>query len=167
MPLPHKIATLLYAFDEDDRVLLLQRSREPNAGLWSPPGGKLHTADGESPFACASREAREEMGISIDSSDLHLTGMVSEHGYEGQAHWLIFLFEIKLPIEKAPSPINEGTFALFARKEINGLQLPQSDRDHIWPLFWKHRGGFFSAHCHCHEDRPDEWTIEQSNPADS
>jgi len=54
-PLPHKIATLLYAFDEADDVLLLQRAQEPNLGLWSPPGGKLKTDPGGSPYPCASR----------------------------------------------------------------------------------------------------------------
>lgn len=38
--LPYRVATLLYAFDPADRVLLLERAREPNRGLWSPPGGK-------------------------------------------------------------------------------------------------------------------------------
>ena len=57
-PLPYKIATLLYAFDAEDRVLLLERAREPNRGLWSPPGGKLETATGESPHACAARVSR-------------------------------------------------------------------------------------------------------------
>ncbi|MSR43575.1 MAG: NUDIX domain-containing protein, partial [Pedosphaera sp.] len=53
MPLPHQIATLLYCFNEAGEVLLLERTREPNRGFWSPPGGKLHTHEGESPYACA------------------------------------------------------------------------------------------------------------------
>ena len=46
--LPHKISTLLYCFDERGRVLLMERAQEPNLGLWSPCGGKLDTAAGES-----------------------------------------------------------------------------------------------------------------------
>ena len=42
MVLPHKIATLLYCFDSADRLLLLERTQEPNLGKWSPPGGKVH-----------------------------------------------------------------------------------------------------------------------------
>ena len=41
MSLPHRIATLLYCFHEDGRVLLIERRHEPNFGLFSPPGGKL------------------------------------------------------------------------------------------------------------------------------
>src|SRR5437867_12981835 len=58
MPLPYKIATLLYCFNDQDEVLLLERTQEPNLGLWSPCGGKLHTDEGESPYACACREAK-------------------------------------------------------------------------------------------------------------
>ena len=47
MVLPHKIATLLYCFDADDRLLLLERTQEPNLGKWSPPGGKVHADRGE------------------------------------------------------------------------------------------------------------------------
>ena len=36
--LPYKIATLLYAFNEQGEVLLLERAQDPNRGLWSPCG---------------------------------------------------------------------------------------------------------------------------------
>ena len=63
--LPYRIATLLYAFDEKNRVLLIERNREPNKGCFSPPGGKLQTDSGESPHGCAIREAKEETGRGI------------------------------------------------------------------------------------------------------
>ena len=75
MILPYKVATLLYCFNERDEVLLLERAQEPNRGLWSPCGGKLKTDIGESPYACACREAEEELGIKIHATDLHLTGL--------------------------------------------------------------------------------------------
>lgn len=165
MALPYKIATLLYGFNERDEVLLLERAQEPNRGLWSPCGGKLHTDEGESPYACACREAQEEMGIDLAPSDLHLTGLVSEHGYAGQAHWLMFLFEIKRRISTAPPPHREGRFEFFPQSKLDSLSLPRTDREQIWPLFWKHRGGFFAAHCHCHGDGRFDWVMEQSSPA--
>src|SRR5688572_25757113 len=94
MCLPYKISTLLYCFDEQDRVLLMERTREPNKGLWSPCGGKLDTDNGESPYACACREAAEEVGLQLIPADLHLFGLISEEGYLGEAHWLMFLFEV-------------------------------------------------------------------------
>ncbi len=165
MPLPYKIATLLYAFNQRDDVLLLERAQEPNRGLWSPSGGKLKTDTGESPWACGCREAEEELGLKLAVTDLHLTGIVSEHGYAGQAHWLMFLFEIKPRLAAAPQPHREGRFEFVPRTELAGRALPETDREQIWPLFWRHRGGFFAAHCVCYPDGRYEWRVEQSSPA--
>jgi len=164
MALPYQISTLLYCFDSQDRILLLNRMHEPNRGLWSPCGGKLNMDIGESPFACAGREAQEEIHLAIGPGDLHLTGIVSEHGYEGQAHWLMFLFEVMPRIEHLPSPHPEGEFHFFPRTALPGLRLPQTDRECIWPLFWRNRGGFFAAHCHCGADGRNEWTQEAGSP---
>ena len=162
MPLPYKIATLLYCFSERDEVLLLERAQQPNLDLWSPCGGKLHMDAGESPYACACREAAEELDLVVRPSDLHLTGIVSEHGYQGQSHWLMFLFEVKKRLTALPPAHREGRFEFFSRDALPGLKLPQTDREKIWPWFWQHRGGFFAAHCHCHPDGRNEWTLEDS-----
>ncbi len=163
MVLPYKIATLLYCFNERDEVLLLERAQEPNRGLWSPCGGKLHTETGESPYACACREAREEIALEIKPADLHLTGLIAEQGYQGQAHWLMFLFEVKPRLKALPAAHREGSFRFFSRATLASLNLPQTDREQIWPLFWHHRGGFFAASCHCLPDGRNEWTLEESN----
>jgi len=162
-PLPYKIATLLYCFDEQDRVLLMERAQEPNLGLWSPCGGKIDTARGESPYAAACREAREELGIEIQPADLHLMGLVSEHGYRGQAHWLMFLFEVKTRLTCLPAAHREGRFAFFRREEVASLPLPKTDLEQIWPLFWKYRNGFFAAHCRRSPDGSNQWFVEESH----
>jgi 8-oxo-dGTP diphosphatase len=163
MAKPYQISTLLYCFNARDEVLLLERAQEPNLGLWSPCGGKLHTAEGESPYACACREAEEELGLVLSPNDLHLTGVVSEHGYQGQSHWLMFLFEVKMRLRTLPPPHREGRFQFFTPEALMALKIPQTDRDRIWPWFWEHRGGFFAAHCHCHEDGRYDWFLEESS----
>jgi 8-oxo-dGTP diphosphatase len=164
VPLPYHIATLLYCFNEHDDVLLLERAQEPNRGLWSPPGGKLHTATGESPYACGCREAEEELGLKVRPADLHLTGLISEHGYGGQAHWLMFLLEVRPRLRMLPPAHREGRFAFFEPNALDGLPLPPTDREQIWPLFWRHRGGSFAAHCHCLPDGRNDWRVEESVP---
>ena len=46
-----------------DDVLLIQRNRPPSEGLWTLPGGRLEP--GESVKSCATREVREELGLSV------------------------------------------------------------------------------------------------------
>jgi 8-oxo-dGTP diphosphatase len=162
MALPYQLSTLLYCFNPLDEVLLLERARDPNRGLWSPAGGKLHTAVGESPYACACREAKEEMGLALQPADLHLAGIVSEHGYAGQAHWLMFLFEVRQRLHRLPPPHPEGKFRFFPAAALADLALPPTDREQLWPLFWRYRGGFFAAHCHCHPDGRYDWTLEET-----
>jgi 8-oxo-dGTP diphosphatase len=95
---------------------------------------------------------------------LHLTGLVSESGYQGQAHWLMFLFEVKPRFVAPPQAMEEGRFAFHDRADLEQLPLPVTDRDWIWPMFWQHRGGFFASHCRCESDGTYMWSLEQSNP---
>jgi 8-oxo-dGTP diphosphatase len=163
MPLPYKIATLLYCFNDRDDVLLLHRAQNPNKDLWSPCGGKLHVDEGESPHACACREAEEEMGLKLQPRDLHLTGIITEQAYEKETHWLLFLFEVKPRLREVPPPIREGKFAFIPVSQLSKIPLPRTDIEQIWPLFWRHRGGFFAAHCRCLANGQNEWTIEEEN----
>ena len=51
-------------FDENGRVLLVQRGRPPRAGQWGLPGGMLEL--GERLVDAAAREVREECSIEIE-----------------------------------------------------------------------------------------------------
>lgn len=50
--------------DEHGRLLLVLRKREPAAGLWSIPGGKVEP--GESREAAVRREVLEETGLRVE-----------------------------------------------------------------------------------------------------
>src|SRR5438445_12196847 len=115
MSLPYQIATLLYCFNPADEVLLLERAQEPNLGFWSPCGGKLHQHEGESPYACACREAQEELGLTLAVSDLHLTGLVSGDGYQVQSHWRSFLCEVNQRSTHVPRLPAEARFQCLRR----------------------------------------------------
>ncbi len=163
--LPFKISVLLFMKDEQGRFLLIKRRKVPNLGCWSPPGGKLETALGESPFECAVREAHEETGLVTTAADWHLFGMVSERGYEGAGHWLMFLFECKKPVTALPEEIDEGHFRFFGREEIDGIPIPETDRTLLWPYYDQYRTGFVAYRAECHPGRPLELTVEESSLA--
>lgn len=167
-PLPYKIAVLCYLFDERGRLLLLHRRREPNRHLYSPIGGKLHMDEGESPAACALREIREEVQLDLDFCDLHLTGLVSETAFAGDTHWLMFLYEVVRPVAVTRTEFEEGTLEWHDLDEIVGkLDIPETDRQCIYPLFREYRGRFFHAHIDCASTGDGErfnWRLEYPRP---
>jgi len=55
-------------FDDDRRILLVQRGGEPLKGWWSLPGGVLET--GETVAEGVRREIREETGLSVEPVQL-------------------------------------------------------------------------------------------------
>ena len=167
MILPYKVATLLYCFNERDEILLLERAKQPNLGFWSPCGGKLKTDIGESPYVCAAREAHEELRAwNFSPRDFHLAGLVSEHGFPGPEPLAHVFVRAETPSWKSlPPPMSEGRFQFYPRARRWPRQnIPQTDREQIWPWFWQYRGGFFAAHCHCHPDGRNEWKLEEAIP---
>jgi len=50
--------------EEDGRYLLVKRAAEPDAGLWSIPGGLIEV--GERAEEAAAREALEETGLTVE-----------------------------------------------------------------------------------------------------
>ena len=70
----------------NERVLLVRRKNEPNAGMWGFPGG--HVELGETALAAAARELAEETGVigtpldyltNIDAITRDATGAVAFH----------------------------------------------------------------------------------------
>lgn len=160
---PHKIAVLCDLRDEGNRVLLLERIKEPNEGLFSPIGGKLDTAHGESPAQCAQREIHEEAGIHIPIDRLHLGGMISERGYEGRGNWLLFYYRAMDPVSLEPVTMREGRLDWHEERDLDSLALPETDRRIIWPLIRQHEYGFFAVHIDCTSGELD-WVVEESQP---
>jgi 8-oxo-dGTP diphosphatase len=161
---PFKISVLVFLRDGAGCLLLIKRSNAPNLGCWSPIGGKLEMGLGESPFECAIRETKEEVGLATSVQDMHLFGYISEKNYEGGGHWLMFLFDCRKPLPGLPPAGDEGEFGLFAREEIEKLAIPPTDRVLVWPWYDTHRGGFVALRADCAPNRPLEVVVEQMLP---
>jgi len=165
--LSHKLAVLVFLENAAGEHLLIRRAKMPNLGNWSPIGGKMETGIGESPFECAVRETEEETGFQIATADLHLFGMIAEKAYEGQSHWLMFLFRCRKPIEHLPPEIDEGCFGYFSRDALDALSLPETDRTALWPIYDRYRDHFVSLRADCMPDKPLHIEIEEVTPPDT
>jgi 8-oxo-dGTP diphosphatase len=170
--IPYRIAVLVYIFNDAGQLLLLHRRKPPNKDLYSPIGGKLEQALGESPYACALREIHEEVGIELQLADIRLLGMVSERAYPAShttaqgvsaspGHWLMFCFEVIRPLNFAPKHMDEGRLEWVDIARIPDLEIPKTDREAIWPLVQQHAralrgpraGDFFSIHIDCSDEQ--------------
>jgi len=147
--LPFKISALIFIRNAAGEHLLIQRLKAPNKGCWSPIGGKLDMAAGESPYECARREAHEEVGLELSDQNLHCFGYVSEKSYEGANHWLMFLFECRIPTNHLPGAIDEGHFEFFSRDAIDQLKIPETDHTLIWPYFDQYHQSFIGLRANC------------------
>lgn len=159
-PLPYRIAVLCYLYDIQGRLLLLHRHRTPNQHLYSPVGGKLEQDIGESPMACAIREIEEETSLRVEPGDLHLTGLVTEAGFDDAMHWMMFLYEVTHPVQIEAGPIDEGMLQWHEIDKVGQLPIPRTDQRVIWPLYQRYRGQFFCAHLNCSGGEI-RWRIEQ------
>jgi 8-oxo-dGTP diphosphatase len=158
--LPYKISVLVFLENRQGELLLMLRAKKPNLGVWSPIGGKLETDMGESPFQCAVRETAEETGLQVREEDMHLFAMIAEKAYQGENHWLMFLFRCRIPIGTLPNEIAEGRFAFFTREAIRSLPIPETDAAALWPIYDKYKSGFVALRADCTK-APIEITIEQ------
>ena len=164
LSLSYKIAVLVFLENPRGEHLLLLRAKPPNLGVWSPIGGKLETSLGESPFECAVRETHEETGYLVQTSELHLFAMIAEKAYEGQSHWLMFLFRCKTPISALPPEIAEGKFGFFSRAMIDNLAIPETDRSALWPIYDQYRDRFVALKADCAPGAPVVVEIEEITP---
>lgn len=164
-PLPYKIAVLVFLENAAGEHLLLLRAKPPNKGVWSPIGGKLEMATGESPFECAVRETREETGHEVTTPDLHLFSVIAEKAYEGESHWLMFLFRCRRPLAGLPPDISEGRFGFFSRAAVDALPIPETDRTALWPTYDAHRDRFVALRADCRPGKPVRVVVEEITPA--
>lgn len=110
----------------------MERLKEPNKGLMSPPGGKLDTEAAESPAACAVREAFEECMLRSKQSDWDLAGIITEKNYPSIGNIMIFLMKYKNLMDELPPECNEGAFHFINYEDLANYKIPLTDKFFIW-----------------------------------
>ncbi|WP_165186278.1 NUDIX domain-containing protein [Caulobacter soli] len=126
-PLRPRVGCGAAILDAEGRILLVRRKRQPEAGHWGQPGGKLDW--GETSRACAEREILEELGITIVAGPvLCVTDMIAD-----DAHWVAVTYRADgcvgeptiqepqaladwgwFPLDALPSPLTAATLDAVA-----------------------------------------------------
>lgn len=124
---------------EENRVLLVERLRDPLAGHWGLPGGGIEV--GETVAAALEREVREETGLQVAINRLLTYKDAIERDQAGQVkyHYILMLLEARVvggtlkagddagnvrwvPLEELPryAVVDTVLEALAARESLSG-----------------------------------------------
>jgi len=144
-----KLATLLYIKNNKGEYLLIERLKNPNKGLMSPPGGKLNISEAESPDQCALREAFEECRMKTRTLDWMLKGIVTEKDYPSIGNIMLFLMEYKNFVNKLPKACNEGAFHFIHPDDFKNHKIPVTDKLFLWDNIFKNNGEPFVMRLDC------------------
>lgn len=108
---------VLVALFADDCVLLHRRGRAPYQGQWAPPGGFVEA--GESLEMAAVREVWEEVGISLQTSQLIPCAVISLPRMNQVYHGFIARLPARVPAMAAPPESLEVGW--FTEEEVRAL----------------------------------------------
>ncbi len=117
------------AIVKDDRILLVQRGREPGCGLWALPGGRLEL--GETVKEAVEREVMEECGLVIILGEVLAVVDMIQRDEDGRVRFHYVLVDFLAT--PAGGELTVGSDILDARwvseEELDELEMPPRARD--------------------------------------
>ncbi|EHH69259.1 NUDIX hydrolase [Gluconobacter morbifer] len=102
----------------DGRLLLIRRKRDPEAGCWGLPGGKVDLF--EPVRAAVEREVMEETGLRVSASDLLC--VIDQIDRDAGTHWIAPVWLVVRPegTARLMEPEKHGAFGWFALDALPG-----------------------------------------------
>ena len=101
--------------EEDGRYLLVKRAAEPDAGLWSIPGGLIEV--GEKTADAAVREALEETGLTVEiMNQVDVVDKIVRDDGDVRYHFIIIDFHAR-PLSGEMRPMDDALDAAWAAPE--------------------------------------------------
>lgn len=110
-----------------NRFLLIRRGREPQAGMWSVPGGKVSW--GESMKAAVAREVKEETGLVVEVGDPIWVGESIGPGDPPEWHFCLVDYDAVAVSGKLASADDAEEAGWFTFEEALGLPLTPTMRE--------------------------------------
>jgi len=130
-PVRQRLSALCYV-EHEGRLLMLRRHKEPFAGHWTAPGGKL--LSGEDPRQAALREVKEEAGLVLEERP-ELRLVTSETGVGAAYNWVLFVFRARPVVDgvppellSGPRPTAEGLLDWLPGDRLTEFAIPDVDR---------------------------------------
>jgi ADP-ribose pyrophosphatase YjhB (NUDIX family) len=105
--------------DGEGRVLLVKRRREPEAGHWGLPGGKVDF--GERVAETCAREIYEELGVTISVGDL--VCLVDQIDLAAGTHWVAPVVRARI-VEGEPANQEPDALSAIGWFETRDLPAP-------------------------------------------
>lgn len=116
-----KKAVVLCVLHNEETLLLLYRTKEPNRGKYIPVGG--HIEPFETPREAAVREVREETGYIVQ--DLQFCGVLVETA-PADYNYVIFIYSAQT--DRFPPPdCREGKLEWVERADVPRIPTPTTD----------------------------------------
>lgn len=110
-----------------NRFLLLKRAKPPNAGLFTPVGGKVDPY--ETPVSAVRREVLEETGITL--GEVRLNGILTETS-PIDYNWVSFVYTATIAYREIAVSA-EGSLHWIAREDLHTVPTPPTDL-HLYRL---------------------------------
>lgn len=96
---------------EDERILVVKRGKDPGAGTWAFPGGRLEL--GETLAEAAMREAREETNLEVEPGEVLAVMDFIEADEEGDVRFHYVLIDVSA--ERVGGTLRPGDDSVDAR----------------------------------------------------
>jgi len=127
MPTDHPVCGVGALIRRDERYLLVRRGREPQAGLWAVPGGKVGW--GESMHSALKREVEEETGLEVEVGDPVWVGESIGPGTPPAWHFCLVDFHATAVGGELQPADDAAEAAWFSREEALALPLTPTMRE--------------------------------------
>jgi 8-oxo-dGTP diphosphatase len=118
------ISTTLVFCLKGNKVLLLERRKEPLRGYWLAPGGKIEPA--EAPYECARREFFEETGLA--AKNCVLRGLVLETSPRDDWQWMLHIYVVTKFSGILKGDHREGKLRWWKLDDLRTLRISEATR---------------------------------------